>query len=110
MHGKVQESGLTEIMPLICTSAIWDSILCFLILSFLKLHCWMWLHSDDCWMQAEWGRGDVSCFHPEFLRAQHQGDCSITPAAPFTALTQQIASLVHMMVSSIEWLGKFYFA
>ena len=23
MHGKTQESGLTEILPLICTSAIW---------------------------------------------------------------------------------------
>ena len=23
MHGKMQESGLTEIIPLICTSAIW---------------------------------------------------------------------------------------
>ena len=24
MYGKTQESGLTEIIPLICTSAVWD--------------------------------------------------------------------------------------
>ena len=29
MYGKMQESGLTEIIPFICTSAIWASILCF---------------------------------------------------------------------------------
>ena len=38
MYGKMQESGLTEIIPLICTSAIGVSILCFLILSFLRVH------------------------------------------------------------------------
>ena len=48
MYGKMQESGLTEIIPLICTSAIWVHILCLLILRFLKLHRWEWLQSDDC--------------------------------------------------------------
>ena len=33
----MQESGLTEIVPLICSSALYASILCFLILSFLKM-------------------------------------------------------------------------
>ena len=33
------ESGLIEIIPLICTSAIWTSILCVLILNLLRVHC-----------------------------------------------------------------------
>ena len=36
MYGKVQESGLTEIIPLVCTLAIWG--LYFHILSFLRAH------------------------------------------------------------------------
>ena len=30
MYGKMQESGLTEIIPLICTSAIWSQYPAFL--------------------------------------------------------------------------------
>ena len=29
MYGNMQESGLTEIIPFICTSVIWAIILCF---------------------------------------------------------------------------------
>ena len=36
------------------------NILCFQILSFLKLHLQWWLRSDDCLMM------DTPCFHPEF--------------------------------------------
>ena len=35
MCRKMQESGLTEITPLMCTSALWASVQCFLIPSLL---------------------------------------------------------------------------
>ena len=35
---RMQESGLTEIISLMCTSVIWASILCSHILSFLRAH------------------------------------------------------------------------
>ena len=39
MHGKMQESGLTEIIPLICTSALWgQNILCFLMMEEGQTH------------------------------------------------------------------------
>ena len=38
MYGRMQESGLTEIISLMCTSVIWASILCSHILSFLRAH------------------------------------------------------------------------
>ena len=34
----MQESGLTEIVSLMCTSVIWASILCFHLLGFLRAH------------------------------------------------------------------------
>ena len=48
MYGKMQESGLTEIIPLICTSAIWGQYPVFHILSFLRAHGREWLHVGDC--------------------------------------------------------------
>ena len=36
MYGKTQESGLTEIIPLIGTSTVWGQYLCFHILSLLR--------------------------------------------------------------------------
>ena len=33
MHGKMPESGFTEIIPLICISALWDE---YLVLSHLE--------------------------------------------------------------------------
>ena len=38
MYGKMQESGLTAIIPLICTSAIWGQYTMFYILCFLRAH------------------------------------------------------------------------
>ena len=38
MYGKMQESGLTEIIPLIWTSGIWGRYPVFLILSLLRMH------------------------------------------------------------------------
>ena len=34
----MQESGRAEIIPLVCTSTLWASVLCFLILSPLRAH------------------------------------------------------------------------
>ena len=45
-----QESGLTEIIPLIAPQLSGASILCFHILHFLKTHYWEWLQSNGCWM------------------------------------------------------------
>ena len=36
MYGKTQESGLTEIIPLIGASAVWGQYPCFRILSLLR--------------------------------------------------------------------------
>lgn len=57
MDGMIQECGLTEILPLICTSSIWGQYPCFRILSFFRAHLWEWLQSDIL-------------FLPEFLRLQ----------------------------------------
>ena len=46
----MQESGLTDIIPLMCISPIGDNILCFHILSFLRAHCQKWPLSDGCLM------------------------------------------------------------
>ena len=46
MYEKVQESGPTEIIPLRYVSAVWASILCYHILSFLGAHHGKWLQSD----------------------------------------------------------------
>lgn len=46
MYEKVQESGPTEIIPLMDVSAVWASILYFHVLSFLGAHCGEWLQSD----------------------------------------------------------------
>ena len=35
LYRKMHEPGLTEIIPLMCTSALWASVQCFLILSLL---------------------------------------------------------------------------
>ena len=39
----MQESGLTEIVLLICTSAIWGQYSVFPILNLLKVLLWGWL-------------------------------------------------------------------
>ena len=51
MYGKMQESGLTEIFPLICTSALWGHTILFsqMEFPFLRAHCREWLQSDGCW-------------------------------------------------------------
>ena len=49
MYGKIQESGLAEIIPFICFSAILEPISClFHILSFLGAHHREWLKSEGC--------------------------------------------------------------
>lgn len=53
----MQGSGVTEITPLTCATAVWASILCFLILS-LGMH-------HQGWLQQLTARGRASCFHPE---------------------------------------------
>ena len=46
MNGKVQESGLTEIIPFICISANWGPYAVFFyILSSPGAHCREWLQS-----------------------------------------------------------------
>ena len=46
--GKMQESGLTAIIPFICISATGASILCFPILVPWGAPCVEWLRSDGC--------------------------------------------------------------
>ena len=52
MYGKMQESGVTEITPFICISAIWGQFpvfLCFFLqLEFLSAHHREWLQPDGC--------------------------------------------------------------
>ena len=48
------------------------SILCFQILSFLKLHLHWWPCSDDCLMM------DTPCFHPEFSPGSLWGGVAVT--------------------------------
>ena len=48
MYGKMQESGLTEILPLICTSATGASILYFSHFEFLRVPLREWLLPDGC--------------------------------------------------------------
>ena len=50
LYGKIQESRLTESIPLLCTSGIWASILYFHVLSPLRAHRWEWLQA----MAARW--------------------------------------------------------
>ena len=50
MFGKMQECGPTEILPLICTSAIWGQNSVFSHSEFLGAHCRDWLPSDSCQM------------------------------------------------------------
>ena len=50
MYGQIQESGLTEIIPLICASPTGASVLCFHILGFLRAHHKEWLQSDGYYM------------------------------------------------------------
>ena len=51
MYGKMQESVLTEIIPFICTPAIWGPVSCvFHILSLLGALHREWLQSDGYWM------------------------------------------------------------
>jgi len=90
MCGKMQESGLSEIIPLICTSAFWANILCFLILSFLWAHHGEWLQSDDCWMAG------ILCFLPE----RPQG----SPAHCWQSL-----QLLMTVTSFVYWYGRQYF-
>ena len=45
----MQESGLTDIIPLICNQLSETSVLCY-ILSFLRAHHRVWLLSDGCYM------------------------------------------------------------
>ena len=49
MYGKMQESELTEIIPLICTSALWGQCPVFLVLSFLRAHLRELLQSGGCY-------------------------------------------------------------
>ena len=46
----MQGFGLTEIIPLIRTSAVWSQYPELHILSFLRAHLREWLQSDGCWM------------------------------------------------------------
>ena len=46
MYGKMQKSGLTKIISLVCTSVIWGLKSC--ILRFLRVHHRECLQRDDC--------------------------------------------------------------
>ena len=59
MYGKMQESGLTEIIPLMCTSALGDQYPMLLILSLPRVH-------GQGWLQQLTARWRATCFHPEF--------------------------------------------
>ena len=50
MYGKMQESGLTEILPLICTSATGASILYFSHFEFLRVPLREWLLPDGYYL------------------------------------------------------------
>ena len=50
MYGKIQEPGLTEIIPFICISAIWGQYPAFLHPEFFRAHCRNWMQADGCWI------------------------------------------------------------
>ena len=74
---KMQMSGLTEIIHLICTlpsGASILSILCFLILSFLRVHYLWWLQWLTCYKgKGSAGWGQASCVHLEFSQDSLSG-------------------------------------
>jgi len=55
MYGKMQESGLTEIIPLMCTSAIWGQNPVFS--HYLRHYPWSWIPKHDHWIK----------YNPQFL-------------------------------------------
>ena len=65
------KSGLIKIIPLICTSATRTSILCFLILSLLRVHHWGWLQQ----LTAGWLAFFVSILSS--LRAHCWSSCNM---------------------------------
>ena len=50
MYGKMQESGLTEVIPLMCTSDLWGQDLVFSQPEFHRAYYGEWMQSDGCWM------------------------------------------------------------
>ena len=48
MYGKMQEPGLIEIIPLICTLSMYSQYAVLLILDTLKVYRWEWLQ----WLTA----------------------------------------------------------
>ena len=70
MYEKVQESGPTEIIPLRYVSAVWASVLCYHILSFLGAHHGKWLQSDGGWIA-----GILSFLSPRSLQLSIAGGC-----------------------------------
>ena len=47
VYGKMQESGLIEVIPLICTAASRASFLHLHTSNFLRAHCREWLQPED---------------------------------------------------------------
>ena len=58
MYAKMQESGLIQMISMVCTSSVWGSCSC--ILTFLRVHHRKWLQSNSpsseltgsCWRAA----------------------------------------------------------
>ena len=66
MYGKMQGSGLNEIMPLICTSAVWGQ--------------YPGLFHPECpqgWLQELTAKWRASCFTLRSLRAHCAGGCNV---------------------------------
>ena len=63
MNRKMQRSGITGIIPLICISLSGASVLYFWTLSFLRVHHW-WGEGDcSAWV---FGSSQSICLYPEF--------------------------------------------
>ena len=71
MYGKMQSLGSLKSFIWYAPQLSRASILCFLILSLLRVHHWGWLQ----WLTVRWGANPTSIL--SFLRAHHWGGCNV---------------------------------
>ena len=95
MYGKMQESELTEIIPLICTSAIWGQCPVFHILSFLRAHRRELLQSGGCLREV---------FFPSWVPS----GLTSSPSLVWLQSLMAVTSLFTDMAGSIPFLNCFY--
>ena len=112
MYGKIQKSGLIEIIPFICTSAIWGQ---YLVFSHL-------VSPQDAQLGGDWSGWGLDGGHPasilSSLRAPGQGSCNmmvwwlqhplLTDVAGNIFHSQEIWSVDDP--SELFWLDQWYWA